>query len=305
MSSRNDAKTGKLRVLVTGSSGYIGAQLVSQLQQSGTDCISVDKRIPDGKSSAKNIMLDLCDREKALKLISDFRPDCIVHCGTNSALAYKDGLLESFRDDAAALANILEALRKFPDCRLIFFSSSYVYSGAKSAQPLAEPAAMQPSHNFGVAKLFFEQFLFRTHRNTVVFRLSSVFGPDNPLHPNAIYSMARECIDKGSLTVWGTGSRMMQYIYMQDVINCILKAVEPSFAPGVYNLGGSEYLSVADSAKMIAAFFKAKVIFLKDKPEGDTLPFMDIAKLKHSSAPSITPFKDSLNEYLEFLKKQL
>ena len=73
--------------------------------------------------------------------------------------------------------------------------------------------------------------------------------------------------------------------------------------PGIYNLGGEEYVSVADTAKLISDFFSSKVVFLKDKKEGQTLPFMDTSKLKNASANHITPFKKALNEYLKLIKE--
>ncbi len=292
-------KAGK-KVLVAGGFGYLGGELVKQLELCGVDYLSVDKKNQAGKRS---ICLDFCDRKATAEAIAKFKPDVFVHCGTNSALAYRDNFLESFREDSSALANILEALSKLPDCRLIYFSSSYVYSGLDVKQQVDESAVLHPSHNFGVAKSFFEQFALRIHPSTVIFRLSSVFGPGNALNPNAVFNMAQECLKTGQLTVWGAGSRKMQYVYMSDVVANICAAF--GMESGIYNLGGSEYLSVAESARMIAGFFGAKVVFLKDKKEGETLPFMGISKLKRSSAASITPFSSSLKEYFTLLREKL
>ena len=288
------------KVLVTGGLGYIGSELVKQLEEAGIDYISVDKKY--FSASKKVVFLDLCDREKTGEVIGGFKPDVLIHCGTNSALAYRDHFIESFRDDAAAIANILEALSNLPDSRLLYFSSSYYYSGYSLKEVVSESISLQPAHNFGVAKSFFEQLALRSHPSTVIFRLSSVFGPGNAINPNAIFNMAKECLETDKLTVWGIGSRQMQYVYMRDVITYIFAAF--TIQPGIYNLGGNEYLSVAESAKMIADFFDASLVFLKDKKEGEMLPFMATAKLKSASADHITPFKDSLVEYLLSLQSK-
>lgn len=286
-----------MKVLITGGLGYVGSELVKQLESDGIDYVSVDKKNPAAKKGT--IFLDLCDRQKTARVIGKFKPDVFVHCGTNSALAYRDHFPESFREDAEAIANIIESLSKLPGCRLVYFSSSYYYSGHSTKERVSESVSLQPAHNFGVAKSFFEQLVLRSHPSTVIFRLSSVFGPGNAINPNVIFNMAKECLETGKLTVWGTGSRKMQHVYMQDVITYIYAAF--TLQPGIYNLGGNEYLSVAESAKMIADFFGVSLVFLKDKKEGEMLPFMDTAKLKRSSADHITPFKDSLKEYLELL----
>ena len=135
------------------------------------------------------------NRIAIVTLIRVYKPDTLVHCGTNSALAYRDNLLQAFREDAEGTANILEALTGYRDCRLIYFSSSYCYSGLPRNEAVSETTPLRPVHNFGLSKAFFEQLMLRNHPNTIVFRLSSVFGPGNALHPNAVYDMAK-AIDK-------------------------------------------------------------------------------------------------------------
>lgn len=288
------------KVLVTGGFGYIGSELVSQFERYGIEYVSVDRKNPTGKRS---IALDLCDRQETEEMVQNFKPDALIHCGTNSALAYRDHFVESFRDDAAAITNILESFSRLPGCRLLYFSSSYAYSGLSPKHEVSEEMLLQPSHNFGNAKIFFEALVLRCHPSTVVFRLSSVFGPGNALNPNAIFNMAKECAETGKVTAWGTGSRKMQYIYIRDVLTYICNAF--TMPPGIYNLGGNEYLSVAETADMISAYFGATVEFLKDKKEGETLPFMDTTKLKRSSADCITPFKHALSKYLASLQGSL
>jgi nucleoside-diphosphate-sugar epimerase len=290
----NDRK----KILVTGGCGYVGSELVKELDHEGFDYLSVDRANP--ATEGKTVALDLCDRKSTVSLFREFNPTVIVHCGTNSAIAYRDRFVESFREDTEAISNILEVLKDRPGCRLIYFSSSYVYSGLPSKLPVKESTRLQPLHNFGLAKSFFEQMVLRVHPNTIVFRLSSVFGPGNALHPNTVFNMARECLETGKVTVWGAGSRRIQYVYMRDVLDRICAAF--TLKPGVYNLGCNEYLSVAESARMIAGFLGAKVIFLKDKQEGETLPKMDIARLRRSSDGRMTPFRESLKEYLTLLR---
>ena len=291
----------KQRVLITGGLGYIGTQLVEQMKKYHIDYISVDNRNTENLVGPEFLQFDLLDKQKTSECIENFRPDFIVHCATNSALDYYNKFLESFKKDSQALINILEALSKFPNCRLIFFSSSYVYNRLNPTKPVIETDLMQPTHNFGIARLFFEQLILKTHKNSVVFRLSSVFGPGNASHPNAIINMTKEYFETGQLTVWGSGSRMMQYIYIKDVVKYICEAF--FLQPGIYNIGGDEYLPIAVVAKLIADFFSARTVFLKDKHEGETLPLMDTNKLKSTSNTNhFTPFSQALEEYLKSFK---
>ena len=286
------------RILVTGGSGYIGSETFKMVKKYSQECLAIDK-LADAFGNV--ISLDLKDAAETSKVITGFKPDIIIHFATHSAFAYRDRLLNSFEEDFSATANMLNILAGMKDCRLIYFSSSYVYSGLSARQNYDEYSLLAPKHNFGIAKSFFEQFILKIHPNTVIFRLCSVFGSGQALHPNVILTFAEECLKNNSLTVWGKGERKLQYIYMKDAVNIILKSFD--LAAGIYNLGGDDYVSIRDTATGIAKFFGVKVAFLENKTEGETLPFLSNQKIKNSLNNDLfTPFSLALKEYLTSLQ---
>ena len=290
----------KKRILITGGLGYIGSEIFKIAKEYAEECLAVDK-LADTSDSV--MCLDLKDAAKTSEIITNFKPDVIIHCATHSALAYRDHLLNSFQEDFVATVNILNALAGMRDCRFIYLSSSYVYSGLAQDQNYDESSPLAPKHNFGIAKSFFEQFILKIHPNTVIFRLSSVFGPGQALHPNVILAFAQECLKNNSLTIWGKGERKLQYVYMKDVVGIILKSVD--LPVGTYNLGGDDYVSVRDTATEIAVFFNVEVNFLENKPEGETLPFLSNQKIKNNLENNLfTPFSGALSEYLISLKNE-
>lgn len=283
-----------MKIMLTGGAGYVGSRLIQSLEKRNSEYVSIDKEHDESRSS---LSFDLQDEQETAKAIQRVRPDLFIHCATYSALSYGNQFIRCFKEDSVVLSNILAAL---PDsCRLVYFSSSYVYSGEDPRRPVAETIPLRPRHNFGLGKRFFEEFIARNHPNSVVFRLASVFGPGNALHPNAVFSMATECIGRGMLEVWGSGSRMMQYVFVDDVVSYVLDA--PSINPGVYNLGGDIYVSTADVASSIARHFGSQIVFREEKKEGETLPFMDISRLKNAAGNHITPFGEALDSYLTYL----
>lgn len=334
------------KVVITGSLGYLGSELLKQASKQNITCLPIDKEYqsrtfprgikPRGKdletvavspwftpletsvsnvardrgvlkkvrdqNRSEGLRLNLGDYQKTAQAIKNFKPAIFFHTGTHSALAYRDNFLNSFAEDSQALMSVLKSLRPMPNCKLIYFSSSYIYSGLPANKKVSENNPLKPNHNFGVAKSFFEQFILKNHPQSVIFRLSSVFGPGQAKNPNTILNFVKECQEKGKITLWGLGKRKIQYIYLKDVINCALKSL--SLKPGIYNLGGDDYVSVADAAHSIANFYQAKTIFLKEKPEGETLPFLDNNKIKTALKKKklFTPFATALTEYLHALK---
>lgn len=279
-------------VLVTGSSGYVGKVLCNYLRLIGCHVVGVDKQ-PDNENILE-YSFNLVSAEKLNALIKRYKPDIVFHTGTNSALHYKNSFHESFNEDYSALSNILNALDN--RTKIIFYSSSYVYSGKSAPHPLTEVHTSNPEHNFGVGKLFLEQLLRRLHKNSVVFRMSSVFGEGQPRSPNAIKTLIDESISNKTITIWGDGSRMMQYVFMDDVISSSI--LVPKITPGIFNLASEDYLTLNDVSSLISNHFNSTVIHDYDKSSGETLPALSVNKLKHEVGIDPTPVINGLNKYL-------
>ncbi|TSC74477.1 MAG: hypothetical protein G01um101448_118 [Parcubacteria group bacterium Gr01-1014_48] len=281
------------RIVILGSRGYIGSVLASTLKEAGISCTRIDMR---GRIDG-HITLNLSDHEATRVLLRDLRPTLLLHCGTHSALAYRENFFTSFQQDFDALHSLVSALHDLPLCRVVYFSSSYVYSGLPRDVKVTENSMLLPKHHFGVGKMFFEQYLLRNHGESIVFRLSSVFGEGQSQHPNAILALAQEAQGTGKITIWGAGTRMMQYVYLPDVVRVVFSG--RALPAGIYNLGGEEYSSVADVASQIARFFGVPCVFLKDKTEGETLPFMLLGKIR-AVVPQekFTPLESALEVYL-------
>jgi len=150
--------------------------------------------------------------------------------------------------------------------------------------------------------MFFEQMLLREYSNSIIFRLSSVFGEGNYLHPNAIEVMAKEALKNNTLTVWGHGKRKMQYVFLDDVVKNIIALSRVS--SGIFNLCSNNYSTVKDTAAFIANYFNAEIKILNDKIEGDTLPFMENKKIiKVVKDNLFSNFEKSLKTYLSTISE--
>jgi UDP-glucose 4-epimerase len=281
--------------IITGSNGYIGSRLVESWQATGRAYWAVDRSYTVTADS--NLALDLTQREATLGMLQEIKPDVLIHAGTHSALAYRDSLVQPFDEDYRALQHLVSDLPAA--CRVVYFSSTYVYSGLPTTGNVTEETPLLPRHNFGVAKAFFEQWLLRTHPNSIVFRLSSVFGRGQALHPNAITHMIRECQDHQRVTVWGEGQRRMQYVYIDDVVQAVEAGLQ--LPPGIYNLGGAEHVTVREVAQQIAERLNGTVIYRREKPEGESLPRMSIERLKQSGV-QFTPLTTALATYISALQ---
>jgi dTDP-4-dehydrorhamnose reductase len=265
-------------MIVTGSAGYIGSSLCKSFDKRQISYLGIDKR---NQKLKNQITCNLCDTKSLFKILKSNNPDCIYHCGTYSAGDYEKNFLSSYESDSLALVNILNFIRQSSrEVKLIFFSSSYVYSGIKGSNKVNELSLINPLNSFGIAKFFFERLIIHTNPNSILFRMSNVFGPGNQIHKTVVNQWIKDAKKGNDLIIWGEGERKIQYIFIDDVISFLSEVSESK--PGIYNLGGPQYLSMNKMATIFSEKYDNKVINLLEKNEGETLPFMDTNKLKNN-----------------------
>tara|TARA_B110000008_G_C16979028_1_gene567599 strand:+ start:8461 stop:9426 length:966 start_codon:yes stop_codon:yes gene_type:complete len=291
------------KFMISGCNGYLGSELVKQLEANLIHYVGIDKNSTNKNSGH---IFNLTENKEVDKIITKNNPDYFIHTATHSAIAYKNNFLESFLEDTISLVNILSILKKENSkAKLVYFSSSYVYSSnSKNTELVNEESAINPAHNFGIAKAFFEQMIMREYKNSIIFRLSSVFGKGNSLHPNAIKGMAEQAIKSDLISIWGSGKRRMQYVYLEDVIKSTFASLEIS--GGIYNLSSNGYVTVRETADKIAKFFNTDIELLENKIEGETLPPLDNSKLvKSLNSDLISNFDKTLDFYLNDIKANI
>jgi len=287
------------KIIIAGCDGYIGTELSNQLELNNIEYIGIDKTLTKNNRS---LHFNLMDSKMVQDIVSKEKPNYFFHLATHSALEYKNNFLHAFYEDNTALYNIICSLKKNTNTKLIYFSSSYVYSGLDIENTVDEKTILAPCHNFGLAKMFFEQMLLREYSNSIIFRLSSVFGEGNYLHPNAIEVMAKEAIKNNTLTVWGHGKRKMQYVFLDDVVKNIIAL--SGVSSGIFNLCSNNYSTVMDTAAFIANYFNSEIKILNDKEEGETLPFMENKKIVKVVKDNLfSNFEESLETYLSTISE--
>ena len=283
------------KILVTGSSGFIGSSLISLLRASNISTRGLDKYGVDEEK------LNLSDKISVEKVLNEYNPSIIVHAGTNSAGAYNKDFLRSYVEDSESLTNILSYLPVNPNVQLIFFSSSYVYSGLMPNKKYDENSLLNPKHNFGIAKFFFERLIQKTHKNNLIFRLTNVYGPGNHVNRTTIQDWVESGLNGGKIVIWGKGERKLQYIYISDVIALLLKC--KTIGSGVYNIGGDVHNRVNQIANFISNNLNVEVINKIDKKEGETLPFLEIKKLKNKLPDfKFRDVKEGISLYIDSMR---
>ena len=254
--------------LVTGCAGFIGSHLAEGLLNDGIGVVGVDCFNANYGRSEKLRNLDKAREWDAF----DFVPvdlsrgdlaELVADCDAVFHLAAEPGVRESWgprfeayvRNNVVATQVLLDALRQWPEKRLVYASSSSIYGNAERL-PTPESAVPQPLSPYGATKLAAEHLCHLYNANfgleVVSLRYFSVYGPRQ--RPDMAFSrFCRAALDREPINIFGDGTQTRDFTYVADVVAATRAAADTPSANGeIMNIGGGSQVSVNETLAIIS-----------------------------------------------------
>jgi len=248
-----------MNCLVTGGAGFIGSHLVERLVNLGHKV-----RVLDDYSSGKSKNLDaLADRIEVMHG-SITEPDkvrrAVADCAVIFHLAALPSVVKSVEDPlrshdvcATGTLHVLDAARQSGVRRLVYAGSSSAY-GDQPGQVRLEDDALCPLSPYAAAKLAGEHYCSCYTAvwklETVRLRFFNVFGPrqDAASPYSGVIALFSAAMKQGKQpTIFGDGLQSRDFVYIDNVVDALLKAAEAPAAVGnVYNIGVGERITILD-----------------------------------------------------------
>ena len=258
-----------MRVCVTGGAGFIGSHLVDRLIALGHTVLVIDNLTTGVREfvNPKAVFIEMDVRDANIESIfADFKPQVVFH---EAAQTMVPASMENPKMDCdvnlLGLVNILEASRKHKVEHFLMPSSAAVY-GDLDTLPLTEDMIGKPTSFYGLTKLTGEGYL-RIYEQafglkTVCFRYSNVYGPrQGDGGEGGVISIFTRLINEGQgLTIFGDGEQTRDFIYIDDVVEANIKAMNHPELTGVYNIS----TNTSTSVNKLVSYFKS--ISNKDLP---------------------------------------
>jgi len=271
-------------ILITGSKGFFGKQLVDRLKPTGFKIREIDI---DGGKNYNSLT------EKDLKGVR-----YVVH------LANSARIMPSWKEPAHYYTNNLsDTTNFFITCqkagveKFLYFSSSSVY-GNNGEEYQSEDHRLCPTNPYAVSKMAAEHSLklFADSTKLIIVRPFTMFGETMPLVHNALVigKFVNAWKNNKPLTIDGNGQQKRDFISVDDSVDAVLLLLELA-NNGTYNIGTGKSISILDLAEL----FDCPTVFGPNRrgPEYDTCA--DVSKLK---ALGFTPSIDVMNWILEHKK---
>lgn len=256
------------RILVCGAGGFIGHHLCRRLKALGHSVYGIDCQWPEWSRG-------ICDREywgdlrdKRVAQEAHHRVEEVYQLAADmGGMGYiSSHECDIVTNSAQINLNMIQAAKMFGIKRYFFASSVCVYPDmAFGAEEVSEEGAYpaHPDNEYGWEKLYAERvaLTFARHNPTMqvrIARFQNTYGPEGTWiggrekAPAAICRKVAEAQDGGDITIWGDGTAIRSYTYIDDLVDGIL-AVMYSDCQLPVNLGSPEYVSVNELVRVVAS----------------------------------------------------
>jgi UDP-glucose 4-epimerase len=316
------------RVMVTGGLGFIGSNLARQLVSLGARVLLVDSLISEYGGNLFNIS-GLEDRLRVN--VADVRQQSTMNYlvreqdvifNLAGQVSHIDSMQDPYTDleiNCRSQLSILEACRRYnPAVKVVFAGTRQVYGKADSL-PVSESHLVRPTDVNGINKAAGEYYHLVYNNvfgvRACSLRLTNVYGPRQLIKHNRqgfIGWFIRLAIEDREIQIYGDGSQLRDFVYVDDAADAFLRAGASDASNGqVFNVGGHEPVSHHALVELLMSVAKSgRYRFVEWPPEKKAIDIGDFYADSSSIARTlgwtpITPLKDGLARTIEFYRAHL
>jgi GDP-L-fucose synthase len=304
------------RVLVTGGSGFLGTHVLSRLADHDVAATI----------APRSAQYDLRDRDAIRAVLSDSRPDVVVHLaavvgGIGANMATPG---QFFYDNAVMGINLIEESR-------LAGVERFVCVGTVCAYPKHTPVPFreddlwngypeETNAPYGLAKkmLLVQLQAYRQQYGFegVYLLPVNLYGPRDNFDEQtshvipALIKKCCEALDGGSdsITCWGTGAASREFLYVDDAAEGIVAAAARYTGAEPVNLGSSQEITIAELTALIAELvgFRGEIVWDRTKPDGQPRRWLDTSRAEQEFGfRAGTALRDGLERTIEWYRSTM
>jgi len=282
------------RIMVTGASGYIGANIISKILKE-YDNVNVIAAVKNQEQAVQ--LQKLFNNHPRLSFEFGELPNNVWNINDIDILIHAAGILHKkdpsklFQINVDGTRRLLEKAKDAKVKRFIYLSSQSIY-GTKGPSPWHEEMPAQPEVLYAVSKYAGELLCFEEEFSTlqtIIFRLARVYGDGLLTHNNILpHYYAKLVANKEPIPIFLYNQNSVNYIHISDVIEAISKVISTKNLPNklLLNIGGHRAytnLELGSICQEVAEFCqcdKPLLTFVKKQIKSSQAFTMDIQKAK-------------------------
>lgn len=304
-------------LLFIGGAGFIGANLIFRL---ATANLNIHVCEPHGANlqrlSGLNVTIHYCSLDMVdsyKKIIKDCNINIVIHLVSTlvPGSTYDEYKME-YKNIIFPSIELMELCAE-RGVKFVYFSSGgTIYGNRNDVLPFIESDPMAPISYYGWSKQMMENSILFMHRtkglNYLILRPSNPYGHGQNLYgKQGLAAVAIGKILKGEpVEVWGDGSAVRDYIYIDDLANVFAQLVEKDIKNTTLNIGSGRGYSVND----VLAFLKIvtqkdfKIKYQNPRPVDVSNMVLDLNNLKQYVDIEYTPFMEGIKMFYQESLKQ-
>lgn len=289
MASNFTAITQTTKIYIAGHRGMVGAAVWRALEAKGYTNLL-------GKTRAE---LNLTDQQAVLVFYKKEQPEVVI-----DAAAKVGGILANSNHPYAFLMenlqiqnNLIDGAHKAGIHKFIFLGSSCIYPKL-SPQPLKEDylltAALEPTNQwYAIAKIAgvkaCEAIRNQYQRDYVSLMPTNLYGYDDNFDlqtSHVLPAMIRKFHEaklnnNAPVTLWGSGAPMREFLFVEDMAQAVVFALENKLTDHLYNIGTGKDVTIQELATLIQTIVghQGTIVWDTSKPDGTPRKLMDVSKL--------------------------
>lgn len=298
-------------VLVLGGNGFIGSNLCKELVKQGYKVTSFDRVLPQREcEGVEYIEGDFFDDDSLRKTV--IGQDVVYHAIStvnpgNSNTEYMRG----YRKDFIQSVKLCELVRD-NGIKLIFLSSGGTVYGVQENQPISEDALPHPINHYGNIKLCIENtmisFAYQNNMDIAIARISNPYGPgqDSAKGVGFIDSVIRNALSGNSIEVYGDGSTVRDYIYIEDVSRALMSLIDHKFKESpVVNISTGTGTSNNEIIEIVKKIHGSLHVNYKESRSVDLKKVvLDNTKIESVIGSRFMSLEEGIEKYYRYIKEE-
>jgi UDP-glucose 4-epimerase len=303
-----------MKALVTGGAGFIGSHVVDRLIDRNVETGVLVSEFRSQKhpsivnTNATIIRGDLRDYDSLIAATKDV--DYVFHLGGVFSHYCEKYPELAFDVNVKGMWNLKRACVINRVKRIIFASSSFIY-GDPTTKLLDEESPTNPKDLLGITKLAGEKILQASHPNKInytILRLFNVYGPrqyPDDLYTSVVSTWIKKSLDQKPLEIHDDGTQALDFIYVGDVANAFIVAMDERAKNEIFNVGTGTEISMNELAFLVnritgnimPSFYNTGHLMFLKHVQADT------KKLKSLGWTQKVSLEDGLRHTINFFKR--
>ncbi|MDE0561904.1 GDP-L-fucose synthase [Algoriphagus sp. NF] len=308
------------RIYIAGHRGMVGSAIWRKLEAEGyTNLI--------GKTSTE---LDLRNQAAVREFFEKEQPEVVIDAAARvgGILANNEHPYQFLMENLQIQNNLIDTAFHAGVDKFIFLGSSCIYPKL-APQPLKEEylltAPLEPTNEwYAIAKIAgvkaCEAIRKQYGKDYISLMPTNLYGPFDNFDlktSHVLPAMIRKFHDaklKSEETavaepveVWGSGNPMREFLYVEDLAEAVVFAMENKFADNLYNVGTGKDLTIRELAELIQKIVghSGEIIWDSTKPDGTPRKLMDVSKMERAGWKAKTSLEEGIKRtYAWFLENQ-